>query len=175
MQTYKISQAISGEEFKFPPIIGLTGHKGVGKSTLANALGGEIISFATPIKKMLEVIIPKRYIYEDKEDQIIGFPEGVTGRKCLQSLGTEWGRAMYSDIWINFAEIEIVEHQDEAKRQQLSGRIIIDDVRFENECRMIRRLKGEVWRVIRNGVGNNDQHISEAGLPDELISKQIVI
>jgi hypothetical protein len=40
---------------------------------------------------------------------------------------------------------------------------------------MIRRLKGEVWRVIRNGVGNNDQHISEAGLPDELISKQIVI
>jgi hypothetical protein len=82
---------------------------------------------------------------------------------------------MYSDIWINFAEIEIVEHQDEAKRQQLSGRIIIDDVRFENECRMIRRLKGEVWRVIRNGVGNNDQHISEAGLPDELISKQIVI
>ena len=175
MQTYKISQAISGEEFKFPPIIGLTGHKGVGKSTLANAIGGRIISFATPIKKMLEVIMPKRYIYEDKEKQIVGFPEGVTGRTCLQSLGTEWGRAMYSDIWVNFAEIEIAAHQKESAASQLSGRIVIDDVRFENECTMIKRLNGEIWRVIRDGVENNDQHISEAGIRDELVDKQILV
>lgn len=175
MQTYKISEALSGKEFEIPAIIGLTGLKGVGKSTLADKIGGKIISFSTPIKQMLEVIIAPRFLYKQKEDQIVGFPEGITARRCLQTLGTEWGRAMYPDIWVNFAEVEIMTHQIEARSQQVSGRIIIDDVRFENECQMIKSHKGEIWRVTRLGVESCDNHVSEAGLNDDLVDKEIMV
>lgn len=175
MQTYKISEALSGEEFEIPPIIGLTGFKGVGKSTLADKIGGKVISFSAPIKEMLEVIIPRRFLYKEKEAQIAGFPEGVTARLCLQTLGTEWGRAMYPDIWVNFAEIAILAYQTEARSKQMSERIILDDVRFENECQMIKSHNGEIWRVIRSGVSSNDNHISEAGIADEIVNKQILI
>jgi len=86
MQTFKISNAINGKEFNYPIVIGLTGPKGVGKTTLAHRIGGTLISFSTPIKKMLEVILPRINIYEEKEKQLPGFPEGISARTLLQSL-----------------------------------------------------------------------------------------
>ena len=89
MQTLTYSEARDGT---YPYLIGLAGHKGVGKTTMAHWIGGlwgepksyEILSLAKPIKDMLAVIIPKLYIYEEKEKQIPGFPEGVTARQLMQ-------------------------------------------------------------------------------------------
>lgn len=178
MQTFKISDAIDAKEFKYPVVIGLTGPKGVGKTTLAHRIGGSLISFSTPIKKMLEVIVPKINIYEEKETQLPGFPEGVNARRLLQSLGTEFGRNHYPDIWVNFVEEKIAEEVDIWEHNQVYRefplRIIIDDVRFRNEAEMIHRHKGEVWRLKRKGVEYLEDHVSERALPDEIIDKEII-
>jgi hypothetical protein len=45
--------------------------------------------------------------------------------------------------------------------------IVIDDLRFENEAKMIRELSGEIWHVERKSyTPANDNHISEAGVTD---------
>ena len=180
MQTFKISETGEGKEFAYPKLIGLSGLKGVGKTTFAFQIGGHVISLATPIKKMLEVIVPKIYIYEEKEADIPGFPDGVNARVLMQTLGTGWGRNLYPEIWLNFVEEKIAEVQREWKDHDngddlFINRIIVDDIRFENEAEMIRRNKGEVWRLKRAGVETNDSHISEAGVPDELVDKEILL
>jgi hypothetical protein len=176
MQTFKISETGEGSEFTYPKVIGLSGVKGVGKSTFAHQIGGEVISLASPIKKMLEVIVPKIFIYEEKERDIPGFPKGVNARLLMQTLGTEWGRNHYPEIWINFVEEKIAEAQGRWKVTDCySQRIIVDDIRFKNEADMIRRNKGEVWRLKRAGVETNDSHVSEAGVPDELVDKEILL
>jgi ATPase subunit of ABC transporter with duplicated ATPase domains len=177
MQTYKISQAVNSEEFTFPSVIGLTGPKGIGKSTFAEKIGGEVISLSTPIKKMLEVIIPIKYLYQHKEDQIPGFPEGITARHCLQTLGTEWGRAMHPEIWITPVRERISDLMAWARAtDHQSFRCIVDDIRFPNEADMIHELGGELWRIKREGFEQlEDSHLSECGLPDEHIDKEIIV
>jgi len=66
-------------------LIGLCGPKGVGKSTYARSLGGVTLSFATPIKEMLKVVLPHPAWLDRKEEPIPGFPEHITVRKMLQA------------------------------------------------------------------------------------------
>lgn len=181
MQTFKISETGKGTEFTYPRLIGLSGSKGVGKTTFAFQMGGHVLSLATPIKKMLEVIVPKIYIYEEKQKDIPGFPAGVNGRVLMQTLGTEWGRNLYPDLWLNFIEEKIAEKYGEWEKnpydpdEPFIQRLIVDDIRFKNEANMIRRNGGEVWRLKRSGLHNNDTHISEVGVPDELVDKEILL
>jgi len=156
-------------------IVGLAGPKGVGKSTFANQLVFEyyqegledivrIMSFATPLKEMLGSIVHEDYIKEDKEKIIPHL--GVSARHCLQTLGTEWGRnSINSEIWINIAKHRISESEAQV--------FIIDDVRFDNEAKMILDMGGEVWNLTRDSIGGGDEHISEAGVSKELITKEI--
>lgn len=160
-------------------IIGLAGPKGVGKSTYANQLVFDmvsekpcaapdlakirIMSFATPLKEMLGCIVHQDYI-NDKERIIPNL--GVSARHCLQTLGTEWGRnTISSDIWI-----KITKHRIEESDAKI---FIIDDVRFDNEAKMIREMGGEVWQLSRGNVGGSDDHISESGVSSNLISKHV--
>lgn len=156
-------------------IIGLAGPKGVGKSTFASNLVFEyyqegldslvrVMSFATPLKQMLGCIVHEDYIKEDKERIIPHL--GVSARYCLQTLGTEWGRNTISnDIWVNLAK-----HRIEESPEQI---FIIDDVRFDNEARMILDMGGEVWNLSRDGIGGADGHVSEAGISKNLITKEV--
>ena len=156
-------------------IVGLAGPKGVGKSTFANQLAFEyyqegyeslvrVMSFATPLKEMLGCIVHNDYIKEDKEKIIPHL--GVSARYCLQTLGTEWGRnTINHNIWVNIAK-----HNIEESDCQI---FIIDDVRFDNEAKMILDMGGEVWKLSRDGIGRADGHISESGVSKELITKII--
>ena len=152
-----------------PKLIGLTGPKGVGKSTYANSLTGywgEVFSFAEPLRQMLEVIVPRHYLTEAKEVQIPWLGGGVTGRKMLQQLGTDFGRELDSDIWVRIAEHEIANCD--------STPMIFDDLRFHNEAEMIKSRGGEVWLLNRASLeASEDMHISEAGLPSDLIDKVV--
>ena len=69
----------------------------------------------------------------------------LTARIALQTLGTEWGRALYPNIWV------------ECLMRYIAGkgysRAVIPDCRFENEAAIIRREGGYVWRVVREGAG----------------------
>jgi hypothetical protein len=170
----------SSREEKMVKIIGLAGPKGVGKSTYANQLVFDmvaqapctapdlakirIMSFASPLKEMLGCIVHEDYIKEDKERIIPHL--GVSARYCLQTLGTEWGRnTINSDIWIN-----ITKHRIEESDAKI---FIIDDVRFDNEAKMILDMGGEVWNLSRDNIGGGDDHISEAGVSDDLITKHV--
>jgi hypothetical protein len=177
MQTFTFSEKLDSPEFTFPRLIGLTGPKGMGKTTFALRIGGEILSLATPIKQMLELIVPKIYIYEEKEKQIPGFPEGITARLLMQRLGTEFGRATYPDIWVNHTKVQAHRRIKAFEAARLeSARVIIDDVRFKNEADMIHDLGGELWKVTRKCyVPSKDLHSSEDGLPEEYIDKEIII
>lgn len=121
------------------------------------------MSFAEPIRQMLEQIVPRDYLTDKKEEVIPWL--GVTGRQMLQRLGTEFGRALADDIWVKIAESDL------AKNDSIP--IIFDDVRFPNEAEMIRRRGGQVWRLARAGIVSNDNHSSEDGIPDELIDRHI--
>jgi hypothetical protein len=83
---------------------------------------------------------------------------GVTARRMLQTLGVEWGRNHISqDIWADILFNRIA--HDNIK-------YVIDDLRFENEARVLRRLAGvKLWRVDRSGIELNHGHASD-GLLD---------
>jgi cytidylate kinase len=151
-------------------IVGLTGKKGCGKSSVAAILaekyGYEHVSFATPIKAMLKAIgFTDRQLNDPIEKEKL-IPElGKSPRECMQLLGTEFGRAMVKDsIWVTSLE----------KRLDKSKNYVIDDVRFPNEAAMIHANGGKVVRVVRASQEmSDDAHISEAGLDSEQIDMEI--
>tara|TARA_Y100001963_G_scaffold158566_1_gene258676 strand:+ start:8299 stop:8886 length:588 start_codon:yes stop_codon:yes gene_type:complete len=150
-------------------IIGLTGGKGCGKTTIARVLrdkyGFTILSFATPLKEMLEVMgVPDKYIYDvdHKELPVPGF--GKSARFMMQTLGTEWGRGLVSEnIWVKALE---------TKLSDIQGDVVLDDVRFPNECALVHSKKGKVVRVNRPGL-SDDLHVSETGVFDQDVDGEI--
>jgi len=149
-------------------LVALTGFKAVGKSTLARelemSLGYRRVSFAQPIREMLEVlgVNAADMSPENKEKPLPWL--GASPRKLMQTLGTEWGRDLISpDIWVRVAQKKIVE--------QIEGGspVVVDDLRFENEAIMVRSLGGSVVRIEHPAVASGDGHRSERPLPDDYV------
>lgn len=156
-------------------LIGLYSHApGSGKSTVANMLWDyKKFSFADPLRKFSAQILSSlgynglACLRDKKEEKIAEL--GVSPRQMMQTLGTEWGRScIHPDLWVMVAAGAV---EEQLKR----GRnVVIDDVRFPNEAKMIRRLGGELWLVDRPGVVYEGNHASEGALsevePDSLIN-----
>ena len=157
-----------------PSVLGLVGPKGVGKSTFAKNLADgntAILSFAAPIRKMLGALWPEEYITDLKNEKVPDMD--CTGRQLLQTLGSEWGRNLDPLIWVRFARRHVQALQAMEGEAEVTH-VILDDLRFENEAAMVKALGGEVWRIERNGfTPEDDSHVSEAGVPDDLVSKTI--
>ena len=160
---------------KLPPVVGLAGPKGVGKSTLAIDLADgktALSSFAEPIRAMLKGVVPAEYLTELKNEEVPHM--GVTGRSMLQTLGTEWGRQIVDrDLWVNFARQRVFALRG-LEGDEAVDSIIFDDLRFENEANMVKELGGELWRVSRRGYEPpKDSHSSESGVPEDLVDRVI--
>jgi len=86
-------------------------------------------------------------------------PRSVTPRIALQTLGTEWGRRLYKDVWVDacFSRIRRSE-QDRGVKDNW----VITDCRFLNEVQGSRRNGGVVVRLTRNLRSSTDDHASEA-------------
>lgn len=157
-----------------PTIIALAGPKGVGKTTVANALLSNpnikqpvgILPFAGGLKKMLQAILPPEAFKPDgKEDPAYGLL-GKTPRHLMQTLGTEWGRKLVGEnVWV-----EVMIHQIQ---QSGLATVIIDDLRFENEWQMVKNLGGTVIALERNGCSYSSEHASERGLDPHLFDQVI--
>ena len=121
-------------------IIGLSGYAQSGKDSTAELLclnyGYERRAFADPMRHALMIINPKL-------DSITRLAEFVDDygweiakknpevRRLLQVLGTDFGRKMIGDdVWLKMAMRDL--RQDD--------KIVISDVRFPNELRIIKRL-----------------------------------
>jgi hypothetical protein len=68
----------------------------------------------------------------------------LTPRHALQTLGTNWGRKLYQNVWVDLGI---------RRAKEAGGLIVFSDCRFLNEARAIREAGGQVWRVVRPGAG----------------------
>lgn len=82
-----------------------------------------------------------------------------TIRQLLQKFGTEVGRSISPNLWVD----ALINSYLEAKSDGYGDDWIVTDVRFENEAEAIRENGGILIRLNRN-TGFNDQHSSETAL-----------
>lgn len=149
-------------------IIGLAGPMGCGKSTIAKMLNekfnGPVLPMAGPLKGIAMVMG-----WDGKKDD--------RGRKMLQTLGTDVGRAYDPEIWTKL-------WSEQLDTVPLEYVIKCDDVRFVNEAKVIRERGGVVirltgrnelpsWKLLLNKltklIGWHLYHPSEEPLPESFI------
>lgn len=143
-----------------------------GKSSVAAFLqqrGYLLLPMAGTLKRMLRVLLVDlgmsddlihRAMNEDKEKPCLVLP-GHTPRQLMQALGTQWGRQMVNEklwvsCWMQLAQSAIMRGQ----------KVVVDDIRFEQEARMIEELGGVLVEVMRPGGGSEafTNHASEGAL-----------
>lgn len=154
---------------QIPPLVGLTGLAGSGKSTAANWFVRNYsqavkVAFASPIKRMAYELIrgslpktwhikPMEYLEDPAlKNEPIPFLGGHTGRHLMQTLGTEWGReSIHPDFWVAIAagKVERMLGVSFKKSENIGVKVLFDDVRFANEAEMIRAYDGVVVRIVR--------------------------
>ena len=152
-------------------IIGLSGYAQSGKDTFANILvekyGYTRIAFADPIRKLLyemDPLVPKgygdsviNYRLQDMVDTYgwdkvkVDFPEV---RRLLQDVGLG-ARKLFGDTFWIYQALSDVAPQD---------KVVVSDVRFENEAQWIQEFGGKIWRVKRVGTSAVNEHVSESEL-----------
>lgn len=152
-----------------------------GKTFTASVLeqnGYITMSFAEPIKRMATEFImsfgyPKeqavRFVWASKAEIIPAIK--TTARHILQTLGTEWGRnCMSNDIWLDCMMSRVASHLKNG-----DSMIVIDDVRFQNEAELIKKMGGEVWMITRPSAQKNTTHESEGALDGWAFFDQVIV
>jgi hypothetical protein len=148
-------------------IIGLTGYSQVGKDTVAGILkeeGYRRLAFADSIRAVLYATNP---IVPDGDHDFVRLQnlvdrigwerakvENAEVRRLLQQSGQMQRILVADDIWIRATFRDL----------RLSRSYVVSDVRLPNEVDAIRERGGEVWRVVRPGVGPVNGHLTETAL-----------
>lgn len=135
-------------------LIGFCGEMGAGKDEAGKALLAlcyERAAFGDALKEMLAVglQLSQQQLHgspADKAARVPWLPKGVSTRRLLQTLGTEWGRDLIDpDLWVKVLARRLW------NRRQMGNHtpLVITDVRFENEAQMIREAGGTVIHISR--------------------------
>lgn len=155
-------------------LIGLCGPAGCGKDTVARHMsncGFHRYTLAAAMKQGLEVMLGVPLsVWDDRvaKEQVIPWI-GKSPRQLAQTLGTEWGRNMIQqDLWIR----RMLREWDQV-RVSTSPRMVVTDVRFDNEAQAIISAGGTVWRVERENVAPVSEHVSEKGVAPALIEGSV--
>lgn len=164
-------------------VIGISGHAGSGKDSAAEALvrSGRFVrvSLADEIKSAAMRWFGFEYgqVYgpsERRNEHSPRYPSGPTARHVLQLLGTEFGRALFPNCWVDCALHNARLHLMASKS------VVIPDVRFLNEILGIRAAGGRLVRIKRDGAGLDGAagaHVSETeqdSIPDDAFDAVIV-
>ena len=138
-----------------PNLVFIAGRRGAGKGEIAEYLMREhrfsTIKLADPLKDMLRVFLKEylgfnhemieRHIEGNLKEAPIPLLGGNSTRELMQTLGTEWGRQLVPDMWINIAIARI---QRKVSRRH---RVVVDDMRFPNEANVAQKLGAKLWLV----------------------------
>lgn len=156
-------------------IIALTGLAGSGKSTVAKMIGGVELGFAEPMKRFCAEVFgfDEAQLYGPSEERERPSPrftrpngEPLTPRYALQTLGTEWGRNCDPDVWAKAGVARALRYLPSPVP------VVITDLRFVNEARLVREAGGQVWRVHRRGLTSGD-HPSERDVMSEEMTQLV--
>jgi hypothetical protein len=157
---FEVNLLTNGEKY-MTKLIGITGNRRAGKSTLARSLASarpysrvELIPFAGALKDGLRAMFPWL-----TGDQLCGETKGEfdarlgsSPRLAMQTLGTEWARETLGDsVWLRRWEW--------AFEQSTADLVIVDDVRFENEADLLLSHGATFYHV--EGGEAPSQHSSE--------------
>lgn len=145
--------------------IGLVGYSQSGKDTVANILvknyGYTRVAFADKIREFLYGLNPMVACsptgYLQDLVNLVGWDAAKQEpqvRRLLQDLGNSARKTIDENVWVTLALGNI----------DVNQRVVITDVRFENEAMMIKLMGGQLWRVKRVGVGPVNDHVSESEL-----------
>jgi dephospho-CoA kinase len=153
------------EEYK---LIGMIGRKRSGKDTfgeyIVNKHGYNNVSLAKPLKEACKIIFNLSDEQLDTDKEIPDSRWGnITPRKILQLVGTELFRdelnkqskelnSIGETIWITNFKQWYSKNKD--------SNVVITDIRFEDEAKMVRDLGGTLINITRN-TELQDKHISE--------------
>jgi len=159
-------------------IIGIIGKKGSGKTESSKVIIEKYkfrkISFADKLKEAASQIfdIPIQHLYDPKMKETFDPRWGKTYREIMQLLGSEICRAIHKDTW-NY-------HVEKEFKNKANQNFVVDDVRFKNEAKLIKKYNGILIKIVRPTIiSENDQHISETEQdeiePDVLIMNNYTI
>ena len=157
---------------------------------MESAAGGEGLRwelFAGPLKDMTRTYldhlgvrgdIVERLVDGDLKEVACPFFGGKTARQWMQKLGTEFGRDMFKEsIWSDIIEVKMSHTQsqlvdilgpsygEEAWLETIdlgffAGRVVISDLRFMSEAKVIKRHGGIIVRVTGGQSNPNDEFSS---------------
>ena len=140
-------------------LIGISGPARSGKDTAGQILKKltklECYALADPIKDTVKNLFEWNDRHSDGDLKDLDDPRfGFSPRKAYQLFGTEFGRGLSEDLWLNLAQI---------KAEKLGG-LIVTDIRFENEATWIRKSGGVIIHIQRAACKSVLKHESENGI-----------
>lgn len=150
-------------------LIGLTGYAGAGKDTAAKILaeryGFRRYSFADKLKSFVYELNPL-IVARDPDNTLAQLRDAVDeygwdfvkreyplARHYLQKAGVWFRDNVHEDYWVDIV--------DEKMRREGYRDAVITDVRFPNEVNYVLRQDGSIIRIIRDGCGPLNGHVSE--------------
>lgn len=168
-------------------IIGFGGRLQSGKSLFAKICeehGYTRLYFALPLKKMicnllsisLEELLEMKtasfeFKFQDKDVQFVANETNIpfqiikekvgekvfhNTRELMQIIGTDLIRNYNMNWHVNKIKEIILNHEND--------KFVIDDVRFENECDLIKEMNGTLWFIVRPNNLSVSHHSSEETL-----------
>lgn len=181
-----------------PTIIGLLGHAGAGKDTVALLLAERFrvarVAFAEALKLEIAAawgierdLLDSPWAKEAKTPALalhmcgnqdfvsyaweLGLPglqDGLTPRTVMQRWG-DWRRSVDPDYFVKIA-LEIVRTVTDGDDVDA---VLLTDVRFPNEADLVRSLGGRLWRITRPEGPQPSRHASEWLLAGEPVDAEI--
>jgi hypothetical protein len=145
-------------------LFGFCGYAQSGKDTAASFLveqGFKRLAFADILRQSLynlnPIVVQGRRVQEivDAVSWDVAKVEFPEIRELLQRMGTEVGRELYGEnFWVDRVMSQV----------KSNGDYVITDVRFPNEEAAVRQAGGRVLRIVREGVGAVNGHVSDTGV-----------
>lgn len=146
-------------------IIGLTGFKGSGKTTIADAMDGWTrLSFADGVRRVAQAawgLTSQQMQSRELKESPDPF-WGDTPRSILQKIGIMFRENVGKGFWINAIDKRIRNMEEQTDGVTC---VVLDDVRFPNEAEWV-KSQGVVVGLNRPGVTLDSDHPSETEMAE---------